>query len=183
MPDGQVTFLDFGLVKRWTQGEWERLSPCLDAILDRDAERLLTRRWRTSASCRPTTASTPQVVFGYVSTPYRPYLTDAFTFTREFVADTVQRIIDVQRPARRGDRASSTCRPASSSSTGWCGGSLRSSASSRPTAPWRAILAEYREGAPPCTPLGEQDAAWHAALGPRPCDDALVNGSVERRAG
>ena len=31
--------------------------------------------------------------------------------------------------------------------------------------PWRGILAEYREGAPPCTPLGEEDAAWWAAHG------------------
>ena len=31
--DGDVTFLDFGLVKRWTAGEWEQLAPCLDAIV------------------------------------------------------------------------------------------------------------------------------------------------------
>ncbi len=40
--EGSVTFLDFGLVKRWTAGEWERLVPCLDAIVvDRDPEALL----------------------------------------------------------------------------------------------------------------------------------------------
>ena len=35
--DGSVTFLDFGLVKRWTPGELESLSPVLDAVLDGDA--------------------------------------------------------------------------------------------------------------------------------------------------
>ena len=35
--DGSVTFLDFGLVKRWSPGEWEILAPTLDAIVvDRD---------------------------------------------------------------------------------------------------------------------------------------------------
>ncbi len=41
LPDGRVAFLDFGLVKRWTPGEWERLSPCLDAILADDRDRLV----------------------------------------------------------------------------------------------------------------------------------------------
>ncbi len=40
--DGEVTFLDFGLVKRWTPGEWEQLAPSLDAIIvHRDPERLV----------------------------------------------------------------------------------------------------------------------------------------------
>ena len=57
--DGTVTFLDFGLVKRWAPGELERAQPVLDAILDRDAERHRRRRSSTPASCPPTTASTP----------------------------------------------------------------------------------------------------------------------------
>ena len=40
--DGDVTFLDFGLVKRWTPGEWESLAPSMDAIIvHRDPERLV----------------------------------------------------------------------------------------------------------------------------------------------
>ena len=40
--DGDVTFLDFGLVKRWTAGEWQQLAPSLDAIVvHRDPERLV----------------------------------------------------------------------------------------------------------------------------------------------
>ena len=34
--DGSVTFLDFGLVKRWTAGEWGKLAPVLDAVLAHD---------------------------------------------------------------------------------------------------------------------------------------------------
>ena len=40
--DGSVTFLDFGLVKRWDAGEWERLEPTLDAIVvARDPDQLV----------------------------------------------------------------------------------------------------------------------------------------------
>ena len=57
--DGSVTFLDFGLVKRWEPGEWERLEPSLDAIVvHRDPERS-SRRWSTPASSPTATASTP----------------------------------------------------------------------------------------------------------------------------
>src|SRR5438477_9485269 len=38
LPDGTVTFLDFGLVKRWSPGELESLSPILDAILRSDPD-------------------------------------------------------------------------------------------------------------------------------------------------
>ncbi len=37
--DGSVTFLDYGLVKRWGTDEWETLKPAMDAIIiDRDPE-------------------------------------------------------------------------------------------------------------------------------------------------
>src|SRR5437764_8973832 len=39
--DGSVTFLDFGLVKRWAPGEVESLSPVLDACLSRDPDATL----------------------------------------------------------------------------------------------------------------------------------------------
>ena len=40
--DGDVTFLDFGLVKRWTPASGTQLAPSLDAIVvHRDPERLV----------------------------------------------------------------------------------------------------------------------------------------------
>ena len=39
--DGTVTFLDFGLVKRWSAGRVGAPAPCLDAILARDPDRLV----------------------------------------------------------------------------------------------------------------------------------------------
>ena len=44
------------------------------------------------------TASIRQLVYDYVSSPYTPYLTDEFTFTREWMRDTIGVIFDVRGP-------------------------------------------------------------------------------------
>ena len=40
----------------------------------------------------------PQQVYDYVSSPYRPYLVDEFTFTRDWMRDTLGRIFDINGP-------------------------------------------------------------------------------------
>jgi len=163
LPDGRVAFLDFGLVKRWTPGEWERLSPCLDAILADDPDRLVAAMEAVSF-LPPDHGLDPQAVCDYVSTPYRPYLTERFRFTREFVADTVQRITDVRGPY--AEVVAKLNLPASFvilDRVVWGVSALLGKLGAE--GPWRGILAEYREGAPPCTPLGEEDAAWWASRG------------------
>jgi predicted unusual protein kinase regulating ubiquinone biosynthesis (AarF/ABC1/UbiB family) len=46
--DGSVTFLDYGLVKRWSPGEWETLRPTIDAIIiDRDPDVLVREMVRS----------------------------------------------------------------------------------------------------------------------------------------
>ena len=159
--DGSVTFLDFGLVKRWEPGEWERLEPSLDAIVvHRDPERLVAAMEHVRVPRRRATASIPTRVYDYVSSPYRPYLVDEFTFTRDWMRETLGPDLRHQRPARRGDRQAQHAGRASSSSTAWCGASAPSSASSTSPDPWRAMLLEYRTGAPPATELGAAEAAW-----------------------
>ncbi|MEL6891682.1 MAG: AarF/ABC1/UbiB kinase family protein, partial [Actinomycetota bacterium] len=84
--DGSVTFLDYGLVKRWSPGEWESLKPTMDAIIvHRDAE-LLVREMESSGFLRDGHGLDPALVYEYVSSPYTPYLSDEFTFNRERVA-------------------------------------------------------------------------------------------------
>ncbi len=160
LPDGTIAFLDFGLVKRWTPGEWEALSPCMDAILANDPDRLLVAMEAVGflpASHR----LDARPVFDYVSTPYRPYLTERFQFTRGFVADTVQRVADIRGP--HADVVEKLNLPASFvilDRVVWGVSALLGKLEAE--GPWRAILAEYREGAPPATALGEVDAAWFA---------------------
>jgi predicted unusual protein kinase regulating ubiquinone biosynthesis (AarF/ABC1/UbiB family) len=160
--DGSVTFLDFGLVKRWTAGEWEQLAPCLDAIVvDRDPVALV-RAMERVGFLPPRTGLDPQLVYNYVSSPYVPYLTDTFTFSRRFVSDTLAAILDINGPYAEVIRALNM--PPSFvilDRVVWGTSALLGRLGA--SGPWKGILLEYHRGDPPCTPLGEQDAAWRAA--------------------
>jgi predicted unusual protein kinase regulating ubiquinone biosynthesis (AarF/ABC1/UbiB family) len=159
--DGSVTFLDFGLVKRWQPGEWQRLEPTLDAIVvDRDPVKL-TAAMEEAEFLRPEHGLDPQRVFEYVSAPYVPYLVDEFTFTREWMRDTLGKIMDLAGPY--ADVIAKLNMPASyvildrvvwgvSAILGKLGAS----------APWRHMLLEYRVGATPATELGTAELAWRS---------------------
>jgi hypothetical protein len=100
-------------------------------------------------------------VYDYVSTPYTPYLTDSFTFTREFVRDAMATIIDVKGP--HADVIERLNMPPSFvilDRVVWGVSAILGKL--RVTAPWRSMLLEYRDGGPPVTPLGEAEQAWRA---------------------
>jgi hypothetical protein len=101
--DGSVTFLDFGLVKRWSPGEWERLEPSLDAIVVHRDPAMLVQAMEQAGFLAEGHGLDPQRVYDYVSSPYRPYLVDEFTFSRDWMRDTLGGS-STQRPARRGHR-------------------------------------------------------------------------------
>jgi predicted unusual protein kinase regulating ubiquinone biosynthesis (AarF/ABC1/UbiB family) len=160
-PHGDVTFLDFGMVKRWSPGEWETLAPSMDAIIvDRDPIGLV-RAMEASGFLRAGHGLDPQAVYDYVSSPYRPYLTDTFTFTREFMRDTVQRIIDVNGPhAAVIEQIDMPPSFMMLDRVVWGVSALLGKLEL--TAPWRAMLLEYRTDGPPATPMGEAEAAWRS---------------------
>ncbi len=157
--DGDVTFLDFGMVKRWSPGEWEALVPSMDAIIvDRDPEALV-RAMESAGFLRPGHGLDPRDVYDYVSAPYRPYLADTFTFSREFMRDTVQRVIDVRGPHQAViEQIDMPPSFLMLDRVVWGVSALLGKLGL--TAPWRAMLLEYRSDAPPATPLGELEAAW-----------------------
>jgi predicted unusual protein kinase regulating ubiquinone biosynthesis (AarF/ABC1/UbiB family) len=160
-PDGSITFLDFGLVKRWNGDEWQRLSPCLDAILARDPVRLAVAMEQVGFLPAGHNLD-PQSVFDYVSSPYKPYLTETFTFTRRWVADTLGRIMDIDGPYSPVIRMLNM--PTSFvilDRVVWGVSALLGKLEA--AGPWRGMLMEYHAGAPPCTELGHIDAAWRAA--------------------
>jgi predicted unusual protein kinase regulating ubiquinone biosynthesis (AarF/ABC1/UbiB family) len=159
--DGRVTFLDFGLVKRWAPGEWERLSPVLDATLARDADACVTAMER-AGFLDPGHGLDPEAVFAYVSAPYEPFLVPEFAFTATFASDAIARLL--ARDGAAAEVATKLDIPPSfvmldrvvwglSGVLGQLGAS----------APWRGILDEYRRGGPPVTALGEAEAAWRTA--------------------
>jgi predicted unusual protein kinase regulating ubiquinone biosynthesis (AarF/ABC1/UbiB family) len=157
--DGSVTFLDFGLVKRWTPGEWERLEPSLDAIVvDRDPE-LLVGAMEQAGFLAPGHGLEPQRVYDYVSSPYRPYLVDEFTFTRDWMRDTLGRVFDINGP--HAEVIAKLNMPPSFvilDRVVWGVSAILGKLNV--SNPWRAMLLEYRTGAPPATELGAAEAAW-----------------------
>jgi predicted unusual protein kinase regulating ubiquinone biosynthesis (AarF/ABC1/UbiB family) len=160
--DGTITFLDFGLVKRWSAGEWERLSPCLDAILARDPE-WCVRAMVEVGFLRPDHGRDPELVFEYVSSPYVPYLQDTFTFTRQFTAEALGKVANIEGPHAEIIRALNM--PASFvilDRVVWGVSALLGKLEA--TGPWRGILEEYRHDGPRVTPLGELEARWQAAV-------------------
>jgi hypothetical protein len=159
--DGSVTFLDFGLVKRWSPGEWESLLPTLQAlIVDRDPDRLVDAMV-TSRFLPEQHRLDPQLVFDYVSSPYVPYLTDEFTFTREWMRDTLGRIFDVQGPHQEVIEALNM--PPSFvilDRVVWGVSAILGKLEA--SGPWRAMLLEYLDDGPPASELGRDERAWMA---------------------
>jgi predicted unusual protein kinase regulating ubiquinone biosynthesis (AarF/ABC1/UbiB family) len=159
---GDVTFLDFGLVKRWTPGEWEQLAPSMDAIVvHRDPERLVAAM-EAIGFLRPGHGLAAQQVYDYVSTPYTPYLTDTFSFTRAFVRDALSTIIDVKGPyAEVIEKLNMPPSFVILDRVVWGVSAILGKL--EVTAPWRSMLLEYSHGGPPATPLGEAESLWVAS--------------------
>jgi hypothetical protein len=127
-------------------------------ILHRDPQRLVATM-EDSGFLRTGHGLDPAAVFDYVSTPYRPYLTESFTFTREFMRDTVSRIMDVNGP--HAEVIEKLNMPASFvilDRVVWGISALLGKFEL--TAPWRAMLLEYLVDDDPVTPLGWQELEW-----------------------
>ena len=98
-------------------------------------------------------------MFDYVSSPYQPYLVDEFTFTREWMRDTLGRIMDIKGPHE--PVITKLNMPASFvilDRVVWGVSAILGKL--EVTAPWRGMLLEYRTGAAPATPLGAAELAW-----------------------
>ncbi|MGH9135846.1 MAG: ABC1 kinase family protein [Acidimicrobiales bacterium] len=156
--DGSVTFLDFGLVKRWRPGELEALSPVLDAVLVRDEQRTLDA-CVAAGFLTPDHGLDPHRAWEWCAAPYRAYLVDHYTFDNRYLTDSIAPMIDVNGPYRDVIRAFdmpptfvilNRVIMGMSALLGRLGAS----------GPYRAMLDEYRHGGPPATELGEQEAVW-----------------------
>jgi predicted unusual protein kinase regulating ubiquinone biosynthesis (AarF/ABC1/UbiB family) len=163
--DGSVTFLDYGLVKRWSPGEWEQLQPTLDAIIvHRDAERL-TAAMEKSRFLSPGHGLDPALVYDYVSSPYEPYLADHFTFSRQWMIDTIAKMFDIQGPHQRVIEALNM--PATFvilDRVVWGINAILGKLDV--SGPFRGMLLEYISDSEPATDLGAAEAAWRAGARP-----------------
>ena len=159
--DGSVTFLDFGLVKRWTPGELEQMAPTLDATLASDAQGVFDGMV-AARFLSPDTELTPQQVYDYVRSPWEPFMSETFTYTRSWLAEMLGKMVNLSGSNLEVVRQLNM--PASYvilDRVVWGMSALL--AHLQATGPWRGILAEYRHDAHPVTELGRQEAAWRAS--------------------
>ncbi len=96
-----------------------------------------------------------------MSAPYRAYFDEEFTFTPGYTGDALRSLLDVRGPY--ADVLAALDMPPSFvliDRVVWGVSALlgRLGATNR----WRGIVLEYRDGAPPATALGEQEAAWRS---------------------
>jgi predicted unusual protein kinase regulating ubiquinone biosynthesis (AarF/ABC1/UbiB family) len=157
--DGSVTFLDYGLVKRWSPGEWETLAPTLDAIVVQRDTRKLVAAMEESGFLRRGHGLDVELVYDYVSSPYEPYLTDEFTFSRQWMIDTISKMFDVQGPHQRVIEALNM--PATFvilDRVVWGINAILGKLDV--SGPFRAMLLEYIAGGEPATDLGAAELAW-----------------------
>jgi hypothetical protein len=148
------------MVKTYQTGEWAQLRPCLDGIIvDRDPTSLVTAMMDVGF-LPPSHGLDTQAVYDYVSAPYRPYLTDEFTFGPDFLRSALGDVADVRGPHR--DVMARINLPASFvilNRVVWGVSGLLSRLEAH--GPWRAMLLEYLvDGAPGATPLGQAELAW-----------------------
>jgi predicted unusual protein kinase regulating ubiquinone biosynthesis (AarF/ABC1/UbiB family) len=161
-PDGTVTFLDFGCVKRFTPTQVRTMDQLVQASIEADLPRFMQAATRLGF-IDPTDPPDPEA-FLAVFTESRPDLVgpQPFTYTPEAAAQILRTVYSlhgagprVMRKLRGGADYVFITRI----DTGLVAvlGGLRA------TAPWRDIRAEYYQGAPPATPYGELDLAHRAA--------------------
>jgi len=155
---GKVTFLDFGLVKRWAPGELEGLSPILDNILAQDPEGTL--KAVVSSGFLPADHGLSAArLYEYCTLPYLPFQADEFTYSSEFVGQTLQRMLDLQ--GEYSDVIRSLNMPPSYvilDRVVWGMSALfgRMGVTHR----WGELLGEYLHGAAPSTDLGRAETEW-----------------------
>jgi predicted unusual protein kinase regulating ubiquinone biosynthesis (AarF/ABC1/UbiB family) len=158
--DGTVTFLDFGLVKRWGPGELESLSGVLDCILENDVDGAIQAA--IDAGFVPKDHGLdPKHIFEYVSGPYEPFQVECFTYTKDWTSKALQRVVDMA--GEYGDVIRILNMPTSYvilDRVVWGMSALLGRLNA--TNNWRGLLAEYRKGAPPATELGRIEAAWRS---------------------
>src|SRR5690606_40716090 len=102
-----------------------------------------------------------ELLCGYVSSPYQPYLVDHFTYSRQWMIDTINTMFDVQ--GQYSAVIEHLNMPASFvilDRVVW--GVSAMLGKLEVSGPFRAMLLEYIAGAEPATELGAAEAAWRA---------------------
>ena len=164
---GRVTFLDYGLTKRFTA---EELAPLEDAAryiaVERDGAGFRAALER-AGFLQPGAPVATEMVVDHLGAFYNTVLRDQpLTITPEFASALVRRFFDTRSPIAPYSNVPRAYLVLQRISLGLYGvlGSMRA------TANWRRIAEEiwpFTDG-PPSTPIGEAEARWRAQRGEQP---------------
>jgi predicted unusual protein kinase regulating ubiquinone biosynthesis (AarF/ABC1/UbiB family) len=163
-PDGRVTFLDFGLVKKFTAKEVEDGEMTLRSIVFERDIAAYRRNIEEAGILRPGAPVTDEEIRQYFGHFYEIVAEDReVAFTHAYAAELVQRLFDLQ--GRFGEVAKWANLPASMVIIQRINLGLYSVlASLGATANWRRVAEEIWPSVrgPASTELGRQEAAWLA---------------------
>ena len=164
-PGGQVTFLDFGLVKHFTAAEVDVFGRMIDAMVLRRDVAGFRQVIEAVGLLKPGMPFTDEDIEGYYGHFYEFVLNDApRTMTPEYASESVRRIFDASGPYGEILKAANV--PPSFVIIQRINMGLYAILGNlRATQNWRRIAEElwpFVDG-PPSTPLGEAEAAWASA--------------------
>jgi len=161
-PGGQVTFLDFGLVKRYTPADVALFQDLIQAmVLDHDIAKF-RRTLEEGSILRRDASLTDADILGYFGHFYEFVIDDEeVTFNPEYASETVRRFFDVGSPHAHVTKASNV--PPSMVITQRINLGLHAVLGRLgATANFRRIAEELwpMVDGPPSTPMGEAEATW-----------------------
>ncbi len=158
-PDGTVTFLDFGCVKRFTVEQVDWMRDTVRCSIAGDAEALL-HQYTEGGFVQPTDPPTAEGILAWAREPLTPVLSEQpFRYTPEFAAQIVDlefsprgpHSATVQKLALPGEYVSLSRIDL---------GMTAVLATLRASSNWRGIREELDDDGPPATPYGELEFAF-----------------------
>lgn len=157
--DGRVAFLDYGSVKMFSRERFEHMTAVNEAVLEGTADEV-HRRLRAAGFIPPGADIDPDLIHDWFRLYMRPVAADQpFRFTPEFATEVIRSTTHPRSPYLEALRALNM--PPDYlllNRIHWGVNSVLGRLCAEND--WRGIRAEYVEGAPPATPLGEEDRAW-----------------------
>ena len=166
-PDGSVSFLDFGCVKRHDKDDMAQVQRIVRAVLAEDA-RALRAEFVEAGVLDGTTGPAPEEILAW----YRPGFemltaSQPYTMTPGLVARVIENEVWLRGPGCRVVRSLRLPKDFVFM-TRIDLGLWSVLAELRATGYWRSIMAELDEGADPVTAMGKADAAFWAARNATP---------------
>jgi predicted unusual protein kinase regulating ubiquinone biosynthesis (AarF/ABC1/UbiB family) len=161
-PDGSVTFLDFGCVKRFTAQQVANMEEIVAATVSRDADRLMSALLSAGFIDRKDPPAAEAMLAAMVDSRADLMASQPYTYTPESSAEALRTMMSPRGPhgaLMRKLSGGSDYIFITRVDTGMTTvlGGLHA------TGPWWAIRQEYSSGAPPATPYGELDLAHRSA--------------------